>query len=345
MRAVLQTIKTVLGLAMYAAVLTGCARGPQETILAGSTQGTSYSVRAFCEIPRPSLQADVDAVLAEVDAQMSTYNPHSALSAFNGSEPGAWQTVPAELAFVADAAQQLANLSAGAFDVTVGPLVNVWGFGPDGERDSKPSADAVRAARARIGYQYLEVRLTPPALRKLRDVYVDLGAIAQGYTVDRLAELLDRGACHSYMVEVGGEVRTGRAKPDGQAWRIGIEVPDSDAMGEVGKVLSLTAMAVSTSGDYRDFFEADGQRYSHTMDPRSGAPVAHDLASVTVLHRSTMWADGFATLLDVLGPTDGLAFATRHDLAARFVERTPAGFVEHTSPAFAELLARKKEGT
>ncbi len=343
MRAVRRSFKSVIALLAWCTLLGGCEHRATELTLAGPTQGTSYSVRTFCDMPQPALQASVDAVLRQVDEQMSTYNSESALSQFNASEPGGWHSVPAALAYVADAGQQLARLSGGAFDVTVGPLVNVWGFGPDGQRERKPSTEAVEAARSRIGFANLQVRQNPPALRKTRELDVDLGAIAQGYTVDLLAEMLDRFACHGYMVEVGGEVRTGGAKPDGSAWRIGIEVPDSAAMGEVRKVLSLTEMAVSTSGDYRDFFEAGGQRFSHTMDPRAGAPVAHDLASVTVLHRSTLWADGFATLLDVLGPTDGLAFATEHGLAAQFIERTPSGYVEYTSPAFMEWLDENRE--
>jgi len=263
---------------------------------------------------------------------MSTYEPASTLSRFNALAPGDWYDVPSALAQVVAAAQQLARLSDGAFDVTVGPLVNAWGFGPGGSRGVVPSAQMVNEARSRVGFRHLEVRFTPPGLRKSRDVYVDLSAIAQGYTVDAVGELLDRRGCPSYMVEVGGEVRVGARKPDAKRWRIAIDAPDH--MAQSSTVLQLENGGVSTSGDYNDFFEVEGHRYSHTMDPRIGKPVDSDLALVSVIAASAMWADGMATLLSVLGPSDGLAFAAAHGVAARFVERTSSGFVEHATPSF-----------
>jgi thiamine biosynthesis lipoprotein len=255
------------------------------------------------------------------------------LSKFNALPPGEWYEVPGVLAQIVVAAQQLAQISDGAFDVTVGALVNVWGFGPGGgPHDAVPSARAVDEARSRIGYRSLDVRLAPPGLRKRHDVYVDLSAIAQGYTADAVSALLDRRGCPSHMVEIGGEVRVGARKPDGQRWRIAIDPPDHEA--KSAPVLLLENGGVSTSGDYHDYFELAGHRYSHTMDPRAGTPVEDDLASVTVIAASTLWADGIATLLSVLGPTDGLAFATTHGVAARFVQRTPNGFVERRTPTF-----------
>jgi thiamine biosynthesis lipoprotein len=315
-----------------------CNPSHDEIQLTGQTQGTTYSVRTYCPTRQPDLHAAIDAELARVDAEMSTYNPDSTLSRFNAAAPGDWFPVPADMARVVVAAQQLADMSKGAFDVTVGPLVNLWGFGPKGEITAVPDAAAIAAARAQVGYTYLHVRLQPPGLRKERSLYVDLGAIAQGYTVDALASLLESRGCVSFMVEVGGEVRVGHAKPSGQAWRVGIEMPDPASLGKIQRVLQLTDIAVSTSGDYRDYFELGGRRYSHTIDPRSAAPVTHDLASVAVIAASTMWADGYATLLDVLGPKAGLAFARDHHLAAQFTERTPGGYVESTTPEFDRIV-------
>jgi FAD:protein FMN transferase len=333
MRAVSNASHSLAAVCLMGGVIA-CNPIDDEIALTGLTQGTSYSVRTYCPTRQPDLHAAIDAELARIDAEMSTYNPDSTLSRFNSSAPGPWQPVSADMARVVAAAQQLAEQSDGAFDVTVGPLVNLWGFGPGGDISAAPSADAIRAAREQIGHGYLHVRMQPPALRKDRALYVDLGAIAQGYTVDAVAALLQARKCSSFMVEVGGEVRAGTAKPSGQGWRVGIEVPDPTSLGRIQRVLTLTNAAVSTSGDYRDFVDLDGKRYSHTLDPRSGAPVTHDLASVTVIHSSTMWADGFATLLDVLGPQNGLQFARDHHLAAQFTERTATGYVESTTPEF-----------
>ncbi len=325
-------------LLLAALVSCGCRPAATPIEFSGHTQGTSYSIRAFCRSPEPGLQADVDRALNDVIATMSTYEPTSTLSRFNASAPGGWYEVPTSLARVVVVAQQLASFSAGAFDATVGPLVNVWGFGPPGgKRDAVPSAESVTAARTRIGYRHLDARLTPPSLRKRFDIDVDLSAVAQGYTVDVVAELLDRRGCPSYMIEIGGEVRVGARKPDGERWRIAIDGPDGAAE---PTVLQLEHSGVSSSGDYHDFFEIEHHRYSHTMDPRTGAPIDHDLAAVTVLDASTIWADGYATVLNVLGPVDGPAFAAAHGVAAQFIERTPTGYVRHETPAFRAATSR-----
>lgn len=325
-------------LLLMALLSGGCEPIATAFDFSGHTQGTTYSIRGFCRSAQPTLHADVDRLLGDVVATMSTYEPTSTLSKFNALPPGEWYKVPGFLAQIVVAARQLAQMSDGAFDVTVGALVNAWGFGPGGgPRDAVPSPQALDEARSRIGYRYLDVRLAPPGLRKRHDVYVDLSAIAQGYTADAVGELLDRRGCPSYMVEVGGEVRVGARKPDGQRWRIAIDSPDHERTS--APVLLLENGGVSTSGDYRDYFELAGHRYSHTVDPRAGKPVEHDLASVSVIAASTMWADGMATLLSVLGPTDGLAFATAHGVAARFVERTANGFVEQRTPAFDAVVS------
>ena len=327
---------TDLFVLLLLAWLSGCS-AERAVDLSGHTQGTTYSIHAFCPVVPDDLRTQVDRLLGDVNAQMSTYDPESTLSKFNASTSYAWQSVPAPLARVVAAAQQLARMSDGAFDATVGPLVNVWGFGPGGKRGAIPSQAAIAQARSKVGFRFLHVRLDPPALRKTHDVYVDLSAIAQGYTADAIGELLDRRECPSYLVEVGGEVRVGRRKPDDRRWRVGIEAPDGDARWQT--TLLLDDAGVSTSGDYHDYFESGGRRYSHTMDPRIGQPVADDLAAVTVIDASAMRADGYATLLDVLGPRDGYAFAETHGIAARFVERTPTGFTARLTTAFARVAA------
>jgi thiamine biosynthesis lipoprotein len=198
----------------------------------------------------------------------------------------------------------------------------------------------MEAARARVGYTFLDVRSAPPALRRRRDLEIDLSAIAPGHATDVLSELLTEAGCPDHMVDVGGEVYARGRKADGSTWRIGIETPDPARPPgtSVSRVLRLENMAVSTSGDYRDFIEWQGHRYSHTFDPRTGAPVDHALASVTVLDRSTMWADGLATLLTVLGPTAGFEFAEAGAIPALFIERRESGFVERMTAPFADYL-------
>jgi thiamine biosynthesis lipoprotein len=242
-----------------------------------------------------------------------------------------------------DAAARLSRESAGAFDVTVGPLVNLWGFGPQAgaapAHPAVPGDEALARARQRVGFDKLEVRLDPPALRKEAELYVDLSAIAKGHGVDRVAGRLVSAGCSDLLVDVGGEVRAIGRNPGGRVWRVGVETPDPAQLGGVERVLVLDHVAAATSGDYRNYVEVDGQRYSHTIDPRTGRPVSHGLASVTVLHASAMWADGYATALDVLGPEAGFELAERLGLPALFLVREDGSFRTRYTPALESALA------
>jgi thiamine biosynthesis lipoprotein len=313
----------------------GCNDAPVYRRFEGTAMGTTWRVTAPCA---GDVRAEIEAELAQVDAEMSTYRADSALSRFNAAPAGAWTDVPAPVVDVVDAALQLSRESSGAFDVTVGPLVDLWGFGPPGVVGAVPDAAAVMAARDRVGYAALVVRRSPPALQKTRDVEVDLTSVAEGHGVDRVAERLVRAGCRDMLVEIGGEIRARGVNAAGEPWRVGVEVPDPDRHGAVQRIVPLTDSALSTSGDYRNFFVAHGRRYSHIIDPRTGYPVDHALASVTVLHASTMWADGYSTLLLVLGPEDGWAFAVAHDLAALFIVRGESGFEERYTPRLAAAL-------
>ena len=318
------------GLLWLALLLTGCGAGAGYDVYQGATMGTVYRVSARCPADADSA---IQGELALVNQAMSTYEQDSELSQFNQHAPNAWVPVSGELFSVMQVAQQLSRVSGGAFDVTVGPLVNAWGFGPAIADAAKPSAAELAAAFNRVGYEKLRLRENPPALQKLADVYVDLSAIAKGYGVDRVAERLLRDGCSDFMVEVGGEVTVRGVNPQGQPWRVGIEVPDLRRVGDVHRVLALRDMAVATSGDYRNYVEHDGQRYSHTIDPRNGEPVRHALASVTVIHKTALWADAYATAISVLGPEAGWRFAEAENLAALFIVRGANGFDErYTAP-------------
>ncbi|MBI2994100.1 MAG: FAD:protein FMN transferase, partial [Gammaproteobacteria bacterium] len=249
-----------------------------------------------------------------------------------------WIPISEPLYSVLDVAMQVSGLSGGAFDVTVGPLVNLWGFGPDGRRTDAPPEEDIAAARVRSGYRNLELDAARRAVRKRRpDLYVDLSAIAQGYGADEVGRYLERIGVRNYMAEVAGEIRAAGVNADGQAWRIGIERPGSGAP-VVERVVELRNAGLATSGDYRNYFERDGVRYSHHIDPATGRPVTHNLASVTVVHKSTVFADAMSTALLVLGPEEGLALAEREKLAAFLIMRSGPGFIEKYTEAFRGLL-------
>ncbi|MCC9631192.1 FAD:protein FMN transferase [Blastopirellula sp. JC732] len=306
----------------------GCLQPPAPIEVTGRTMGTTYSVKFIPpdrDFDAKPLQQEIDKRLVEINQQMSTYIPDSELSRFNQSKAGDWFPVSPQLAEVVQLAKQINHESGGAFDVTVGPLVNLWNFGPDHHPEQVPSDEAIAAALANIGDDKLEVRLDPPALKKSVDgLYVDLSAIAKGYGVDKIAELIAESGRKSYMVEIGGEVRAAGQKPDGSPWRIAIEKPIPGARA-IQEVVELSNQSLATSGDYRNFFEVDGQTFSHTIDPKTGRPLAHTLASVSVLHQDCGSADALATTLMVLGPDRGYNWAEEQKLAVLFLIRDKDG--------------------
>jgi thiamine biosynthesis lipoprotein len=320
--------------------LPGCEADSGFERITGNTMGTYYAMSARC--PQVAgLRAAVTRELELVNAQMSTYDSNSTLSRFNSAPADVWFPVEPAVVDVIEAALEISRSSGGAFDVTVGPLVNLWGFGagsaPGGLREP-PSDASVAAARERVGYRWLETREVSPALLKRRNLYVDLSAIAKGHGVDRVAGVLDRADCPDYMVDIGGEVRVKGTSPRGGSWRIGIEVPDPDTLGGVQRIVMLEGLAVATSGDYRNYLDLGETRVSHTIDPRTGHPVDHTLASVTVIHESAMWADGFATALNVLGPDEAQAYAVSEQLSTLLLIRTPSGYEERYTGQMNNLL-------
>nr|WP_315400526.1 FAD:protein FMN transferase [uncultured Duganella sp.] len=323
---------------------------------AGRSMGTSWSVRLVAAPGQAldhlqyGLQRQLDAVVAE----MSHWEPDSDLGRFNRAAAGSWQALPPAFFDVLSFAMEVARDSGGAYDPCAGTLVNLWGFGPYGRFDqpefTAPSADEIAVARTQLGAA--GVRLERDGRKALQPggVQLDLSAVAKGYSVDRLAHHLKTQGIEHYLVEVGGELRGAGVKPDGQPWWVALEeVGGAPADADVGAeavagapaplVLALHGLAVATSGDYRRYFELDGRRYSHTVDPRSGMPIANDLASVTVVHGQCMAADAWSTALTVLGVEQGLALAERQGLAARFVARGADGrFTEHMSTHLRGML-------
>jgi thiamine biosynthesis lipoprotein len=301
--------------------------GDAETfVLRGATMGTTYHIKLVAnagEIDTQALHTEVEKLLAEIDLQMSTYRPDSELSRFNRAPAGEWFPVSEATAEVAAAAQVISEKTDGAMDVTVGPLVRLWHFGPRNDRNRfvPPADHDIRAALTKVGYQELEVQMDPPALRKsVTGLEVDLSSIASGYAIDRLAQLMKKHGISDFMVEVGGEVRAKGKREDGKPWRVGVERPATDGR-ELQDSVPLTNAAIATAGDYRKFFEHEGQRYSHVIDPKTGRPVKQELASVTVVADTCIEADGWDTPLLVLGRERGFECAEKHRIAAMFISR------------------------
>jgi thiamine biosynthesis lipoprotein len=334
----------VTGLAFAALLLAvACGRRPEPLRLAGPTMGTTYSIsipQLPADVPRASVESVIADVLRETEVHLSGWNVQSELARFNAHAGTDWQSVSPVLYESVAQALAVSRVTNGAFDITVGPLVRAWGFGSGADADpAVPSAPAIAELLRDVGYARLELRARPPALRKTSArLALDLDGIAPGWAVDRIAGRLEALGIHDYLVELGGEVRARGLTAEGRRWRIAVERPATGERRPLA-VIELDGVGVSTSGDYRDYRVVNGRRISHTIDPRTGAPVAHGLASVTVVHGSVAAADAWATALMVLGPEEGMALARRWQLAALFVRRgAEAGvFIESETPEFARL--------
>ncbi|WP_297512834.1 FAD:protein FMN transferase [uncultured Caulobacter sp.] len=307
----------------------------------GATMGTTWSVKAVLPstVDLPALAAMVQRALDAVVAEMSPWEPAADLSRYNRAAPGSWTPLPAGMATVLRRAIEIARASDGAFDPTLGALVDLWGFGPRPFSGGPPEPESVEPLREASGWRRLT--LDGEALFQPGGLRLDLNGIAKGFGVDQAAAALDRAGVRSYLVEVGGELRGTGAKPDGQPWWVELERPPRDALGAADAEPTLVALhdlSVATSGDYRRFFDHEGRRYAHTLDPRTGAPTTHPTVSVTVLAKDCMSADAWATALTVMEPDAALAFATAHDLAALIVSRADDGFEERLSPALSAML-------
>jgi len=325
---------------LAALLLCACSDRLPEYELAGASMGTSFSVKLVAPdsaIDRDQLQQKIRHALQQIEHRMSTYIADSEISHFNNSDSTAWSKVSAELCGIVESAIVISRLTDGAFDITVGPLVNLWGFGPDGAITEPPTGAEINLARQRVGFRKLDTDCAVPAIRKLQpDVYVDLSAYAKGYAVDQLAELLDAAGLTDYVVEIGGELRVRGHNASKNDWVIAVEKPLQYER-DVQTVVHLSDSAVATSGDYRNNFEYRGNRYSHTIDPHAGRPATHEIAAVTVVHDTAAFADAIATALLVMGLDRGLEFAERESIAAYFLLRTNTGVEEHMTSMFSVL--------
>ncbi|MDN6180234.1 MAG: FAD:protein FMN transferase [Halomonas subglaciescola] len=334
-----------LGL-MALALFSGCSQGEQTldgpVSFDGGVFGSFYQVSVSDPLTKSEAEALEKGFLAElesVDEAMSTYRDDSDLVAFNHAPMGEWQTLPAPLIKVMSISQKISRQSDGAFDVTIGGLVNLWSFGPEAKPKAVPDEDELEERLDQVGFDALDVDAEKNRARRTRDVFVDLSAVAKGYGTDRVAHYLDEQGIENYLVNLGGDLITHgyRDSADQTPWHIGIEKPQ-DGKKSAQFVIPLGNMSVATSGDYRNYFEQDGQRFSHTIDPRTGRPITHSLASVTVVHPSNAWADAWATAMTVLGDKDGMALALAQDLSVLMLIRDDDGWTSLASPAFADFI-------
>ncbi len=308
----------------------------------GVTMGTSYHIKLVptenWTIDLESLHEKVKLRLADIDNKMSTFKESSDVSRFNSDTGDNWVEVTAETMLVVGAAQSVSQLTSGSFDITIGELVNLWGFGPTINIATIPATNEIETLLTQSGYQKLQLQQNPPALRKSsKMLYIDLSAIAKGYAVDAIAKMLLDYRIENYLIEIGGEIVTRGYKTEQKPWVIGIEAPTTGQR-TIRKRLHLQDVAMATSGDYRNYFEHQGVRYSHTIDPATGYPISHRLASVTVIDGSCMRADALATAIMVMGEDLGMAFAEAQQLAIMMLVKDGDSFIEKQSLAFKAYL-------
>lgn len=324
-------------------LLVGCSQQPLE--FHGPTMGTSYTVKissVLNSIPKAELSQHIAAILEQLYTQMTTYSTTSEVSRFSASHSTDWFSVSPDVCKVVAEAQRISRLSYGAFDITVAPIVNLWGFGPAPQRTTPPSTKEIQIALHQIGYEHLYTRCEqpglPPALRKDQpDIAIDLSAIDQGYAADRVADYLDSLQIENYLVDVGGEMRGRGVNSHGVPWHIGIEQPTIEP-GQVERTIQIKDCAIATSGTYRNFFAANGKHYAHIIDPHTGAPITHSLVSVTIIAHSATIADALTTAVLVLGPERGFELVMREKLAALLIVQQGNQFIEKATPNLASYL-------
>lgn len=332
--------KLLLCAALGCLALTACGRPDPTFELSGRAMGTSWSVQiagSLDESGREALGHRIRDRIAATEALFSTWMADSEVSRFNESVETDWQSVPLEVCTLVARSIEISRMTDGAFDITVGPVVNAWGFGPGPDIADEPDAAALEFLMDDVGYELLDTDCGRPAIRKHRPgTKMDLSGIAKGHAIDAVAEVLEAAGETRYLVEIGGELRGRGLNGRGEPWNVAIENPLDPALRPAG-ALRLADAAMATSGDYRNVVELGRSRYSHAIDPRLGRPITHTLTAVTVVEASAADADAWATGLLVLGPDEGPGVAERHGIAATFLIRDDDGIAVESTRAFERL--------
>lgn len=334
------------GFIVSALALSACKRGAALLELSGNTMGTSYSIAAVDHersVDKAALNSAISATLSKVNAQMSNWDASSEVSRFNSASSITPITVSPELAQVVAAAADVSRATDGQFDITLGPVIEAWGFGAKSPLATHEPSAAVLAQALDAAGQTESLRANTASLQKSRsDTQIYLSSIGKGFGVDEVARTVASFGIKDFMVEIGGDLYLAGANTDGQPWQIGIESPDAVSH-QAYDIAQVSNMGMATSGDYRNYFEKDGQRFSHIIDAKTGRPVSHNTASVTVLAENAMLADAWATAMLVVGSKRGLEIANDRDLAVMFIDREgkagQKGFKTASSTRFAALQA------
>ena len=304
-------------LVLVISLLPATSDANREHMIEGRTMGTTYHIQVVTDTAESvkGLKEKIDQRLREINQVFSTYIKDSEISRFNAfGVAGEKFAVSDDFVRVMRVAAEIHQLSEGAWDGTVNPLVDLWGFGPEQRRPQKPPAAEIHALKQKIGFDRIRIEEPNFLVKNLATVTLDLNSIAKGFAVDQISELLAAAGFENYLVEIGGEVYAAGVRSDGKKWRVGINRPQKGAaFNEVYKAVSITNQAFATSGDYRIFFEIDGQRYSHVIDPRTGYPVSNGVVSVTIIAYNCTLADGLATAVMVMGAEKGIRLVNRLD--------------------------------
>ena len=320
--------------------LAACS-GERPQQLGGNIFGTTWAAtyqHAPDDLSAEAVKTEIESAFELVNLSMNHYDPESVISDFNQLPPGEPLEVDWDFAYVLTAALALGEATGGAYDVSVSALSDLWGFGPDGPT-RLPTLGDIDIALSQVGVSHLEWQPETRSLAKrVPNLKLDFSSLAKGYAVDLAADALDELGLEHYMLEVGGEVRVRGQSPRGGDWRIAVERPDPTARGSVQTALSVSDTGIATSGDYRNFFESEGRRYSHLIDPKSGYPIQHDVVSVTVVHGSAMMADAWATALIVLGSEEAMALAEERRLAVYLLKRSGDRIEALSSASMAQWL-------
>lgn len=333
-----------LALFFLSFILFACQPSEKPVLqLSGSTMGTQYHISIVvdkAEIDAQALQAAIDHRLAEINQEMSTYIDDSEISRFNQYQKTDAFPVSKEFLSLVKMAKKAYQISDGAFEPSIYPIVYLWGFAKQ-INNKPPTENEIKQALQSVGLQHLSIQDSPPALSKdIATLSLDLSAIAKGYGVDVIADLLNQKGFKDYLVEIGGEVYASGHNHQSKAWNIAIEQPDYNILASPQAIqgVKLSNQAIATSGDYRNYYEYQGQRYAHTMNPKTGKPAKNKLASVSVIHHSTAWADAMATTIMVLGVEKGLAFANKEKLAVFMIIHHGKGYKTLSNRYFQRIV-------
>ena len=309
-------------------------------LINGFTMGTTYSIKiktADAVVNQEKIRADIEKILLEINQKMSTYIVDSELSVINFSNSLDSNLISDDLFKVISHANTISKSTNGAFDITVGPLVNLWGFGPNKSENKIPSNEEIELIKKNIGYKKIYLNKETTSIKKLHpDLYVDLSGIAKGFAVDKIALYLNSYNLENYLVEIGGELIAKGTNEDNEVWQIGIENPNNNLV----KIIGLKDIAMATSGDYRNYFEKNGVRYSHTINPNTGKPIKHKLASVTVLDKTAMNADALATAFMVLGPAKTTELANELKIGVYLIIKNDENFYEEYNEYFEPFISK-----